>query len=207
MPSRPSWPNCLARSTHRQVADLEPLRDVRQDVLGAELSDGVAYRDLVAGQRCVEAQRVVSVERGRFFGAHRAQPATVRPGSLACMQRLAWLAYLFADVIGVLVFCAVGRRSHAEGITIAGVADHGLAVSRRNRRRVAGGPRLATADGGGPHRAGRLAEHRGDRHVVAQASSASVAASFVVVASVVTAVFLLGWRAAVGLALRRRSNV
>ena len=38
------------------------------------------------------------------------------------MQRLAWLAYLLADVAAVLVFCAVGRRSHAEGITIAGVA-------------------------------------------------------------------------------------
>src|ERR1700739_5186278 len=38
------------------------------------------------------------------------------------MQRPAWLAYLVADVIGVLVFCAVGRRSHDEGLSITGIA-------------------------------------------------------------------------------------
>ena len=43
--------------------------------------------------------------------------------------------------------------------------------------------------------------------VLRKLTSAGVAASFVVVASLVTAVLLLGWRAAVGLALRRRSNV
>ena len=35
---------------------------------------------------------------------------------------LAWLAWLATDIIGVLAFCAVGRRSHAEGVTITGVA-------------------------------------------------------------------------------------
>ena len=35
------------------------------------------------------------------------------------MQRPGWLVM---DVIGVLVFCAVGRRSHAEGVTLTGVA-------------------------------------------------------------------------------------
>jgi hypothetical protein len=38
-------------------------------------------------------------------------------------------------------------------------------------------------------------------------TGAGVAASFVVVASTVTAVVLLGWRAAAGLALRRRAGV
>lgn len=39
-----------------------------------------------------------------------------------------------------------------------------------------------------------------------KASSAGVAASFVVVASTVTALVLLGWRVAAGLTLRRRSD-
>jgi hypothetical protein len=43
--------------------------------------------------------------------------------------------------------------------------------------------------------------------VLRKASSAGVAASFVLVAASVTAVLLLGWRAAVGLTLRRRSGV
>lgn len=123
------------------------------------------------------------------------------------MQRLAWLAYLFADVIGVLVFCAVGRRSHAEGLTITGVAVTawpfltgtvvGWLAARAWQRPTAVVPTglvvwLSTVVIG---------------MLLRKLSSAGVAASFVVVASVVTAVFLLGWRAAVGLALRRRSNV
>jgi hypothetical protein len=40
-----------------------------------------------------------------------------------------------------------------------------------------------------------------------KASSAGVAASFVVVAASVTALLLLGWRAAVGLTLRHRSDI
>lgn len=123
------------------------------------------------------------------------------------MQRLAWLAYLLADVAAVLVFCAVGRRSHAEGITIAGVATTawpfltgtvvGWLAARGWQRPRAVVPTglvvwLCTVVIG---------------MLLRKASSASVAASFVVVASLVTAVFLLGWRAAVGLALRRRSNV
>ena len=30
---------------------------------------------------------------------------------------------MLADVVGVLVFCTIGRRSHAEGLTVAGVAE------------------------------------------------------------------------------------
>jgi hypothetical protein len=43
--------------------------------------------------------------------------------------------------------------------------------------------------------------------VLRKASSAGVAASFVVIAASVTAVLLLGWRAAVGLTLRHRSDI
>ncbi len=112
----------------------------------------------------------------------------------------AWLA---ADVVGVLVFCAIGRRSHAEGITVTGVAATawpfltgtviGWLASRGWRRPTAVVPTgvvvwLCTVVVG---------------MLLRKASSAGVAASFVVVASTVTAVILLGWRAGVGLALRR----
>lgn len=123
------------------------------------------------------------------------------------MQRLSWLAYVFVDVIGVLVFCAVGRRSHAEGLTIAGVASTawpfltgtavGWLAARAWRRPTAVVPTglvvwLSTVVIG---------------MLLRKISSAGVAASFVLVAAVVTAVLLLGWRAAVGLALRRRAGV
>ena len=120
------------------------------------------------------------------------------------MTGLAWLAM---DVLGVLVFCAVGRRSHAEGLSITGVATTawpfltgtgiGWLASRGWRRPTAVVPTgvivwLCTVVVG---------------MVLRKASSAGVAASFVVVAASVTAAILLGWRAAVGLSLRRRSDV
>ena len=115
--------------------------------------------------------------------------------------RPVWLAL---DVIGVLVFCAVGRRSHDEGLSIPGVATtawpflSGTAVgwlaSRAWRRPTAVVPTgvvvwLCTVVVG---------------MLLRKASSAGVAASFVIVASSVTAVLLLGWRAAAGPALRKR---
>jgi hypothetical protein len=120
------------------------------------------------------------------------------------MQRLAWLS---VDVIGVLVFCAVGRRSHDEGLSITGVAATawpfltgtvtGWLVSRAWQRPTAVVPTgvvvwLCTVAVG---------------MVLRKASSAGVAASFVLVAASVTAVLLLGWRVAVGLTLRHRSDV
>lgn len=123
------------------------------------------------------------------------------------MQRLAWLAHLTADVVVVLVFSAVGRRSHDEGLSIGGVATTawpfltgtvvGWLASRGWRRPTAVAPTgvvvwLCTMAVG---------------MVLRKATSAGVAASFVVVAASVTAVLLLGWRAVVGLGLRRRSGV
>jgi hypothetical protein len=120
------------------------------------------------------------------------------------MRRLGWLG---VDVIGVLVFCAVGRRSHDEGLNITGVATTawpflagtvvGWLVSRGWRQPTALVPTgvtvwLCTVVVG---------------MVLRKASSAGVAVSFVVVASSVTALLLLGWRAAAALALRRRSDV
>jgi hypothetical protein len=115
------------------------------------------------------------------------------------MQRPGWL---FVDVIGVLVFCAVGRRSHAEGITVSGVATTawpfltgtvlGWLASRAWRRPTAVAPTgvvvwVSTVLVG---------------MVLRKASSAGVAVSFVVVAASVTAVLLLGWRVVVGLTAR-----
>src|ERR1700756_1578783 len=112
------------------------------------------------------------------------------------MRRLGWLAPLAGDVIGVLVFCAVGRRSHDEGLSITGIATTawpfltgtvlGWLASRGWRQPTALVPTgvvvwLCTVVVG---------------MVLRKASSAVVAASFVVVAASVTAVLLLGWGAA-----------
>ncbi|GFG98064.1 DUF3054 domain-containing protein [Mycobacterium timonense] len=123
------------------------------------------------------------------------------------MLRLRWLGWLAVDVVGVLVFCAVGRRSHDEGLNVAGVAATawpfltgtaiGWLAARGWRRPTAVAPTgvvvwLSTVVVG---------------MVLRKATAAGVAASFVVVATTVTALLLLGWRVAVGLTLRRRSGV
>lgn len=120
------------------------------------------------------------------------------------LKRPAWLAM---DVVGVLVFCAVGRRSHDEGLNVTGIAATawpfltgtvvGWLVSRGWRRPTAVAPTgvvvwLSTVVIG---------------MLLRKASSAGVAASFVVVATTVTALLLLGWRVAAGLTLRRRTGV
>ena len=123
------------------------------------------------------------------------------------MLRLQWLGWLAVDVIGVLVFCALGRRSHDEGLNVTGIAATawpflsgtaiGWVAARGWRRPTAVAPTgvvvwLATVIVG---------------MVLRRATSAGVAASFVVVAATVTALLLLGWRVAVGLTVRRRTDV
>ncbi|OBH45741.1 DUF3054 domain-containing protein [Mycobacterium mantenii] len=123
------------------------------------------------------------------------------------MLRLQWLAWFAVDVLGVLVFCAVGRRSHDEGLNVTGVAVTawpfltgtvvGWLASRGWRQPTAVRPTgvvvwLSTVVVG---------------MLLRKATSAGVAASFVVVATTVTALLLLGWRVGAGLALRRRSGV
>jgi len=110
---------------------------------------------------------------------------------------------LIADVVCVLVFCAIGRRSHTEGITVAGVAETawpflagtvvGWLAVRGWRRPASLVPTgvviwLCTVVIG---------------MLLRKASSAGTAISFVVVASLVTAILLLGWRAAVSALTRR----
>jgi Protein of unknown function (DUF3054) len=114
------------------------------------------------------------------------------------------LTALAADVVCVVVFCTIGRRSHAEGITLAGVAETawpflagagiGWLLSRGWRRPVAVVPTgvavwLCTVVIG---------------MLLRKASSQGVAVSFIVVASLVTALLLLGWRGAVAALMARR---
>ena len=123
------------------------------------------------------------------------------------MQRLAWLSSIVTDVVGVLAFCAVGRRSHDEGLSVTGIATTawpfltgtviGWLASRAWQRPTAVLPTglvvwLCTVAVG---------------MLLRKVTSAGVAASFVLVAASVTAVLLLGWRAVAGLTQRHRSNV
>src|SRR6202012_2854567 len=101
------------------------------------------------------------------------------------------------DVACVLVFCALGRRSHDQGVNIAGIASTawpflsgthlGWLSAPAWRRPTAVSPTgvvvwLCTVVVG---------------MLLRKAASAGVAASFIVVASSVTALLLLGWRAAI----------
>jgi hypothetical protein len=110
---------------------------------------------------------------------------------------------LAIDVVCVAVFCTIGRRSHAEGITLSGVAHTawpfltgtaiGWLASQAWRRPFALAPTglaiwISTVLVG---------------MLLRKASSQGVAVSFIVVASTVTALLLLGWRG-VAMLLRRR---
>jgi Protein of unknown function (DUF3054) len=112
------------------------------------------------------------------------------------------LIALLADIVSVIVFCTIGRRSHAEGLTVAGIAQTAwpfLAGAGVGWLLIGGWRRPFTVIPTGVAVwvctvvVGML---------LRKATSAGVSTSFVVVASLVTAVLLLGWRA--GAALFRR---
>ncbi|AQA03545.1 hypothetical protein BVC93_15250 [Mycobacterium sp. MS1601] len=99
-----------------------------------------------------------------------------------------------ADTAAVVTFCTIGRRSHAEGLTVKGIATTtwpfltgtavGWVLSRGWRKPAAVTPTglvvwVCTVLVG---------------MVLRKLTAAPVAASFIVVASSVTAAFLLGWR-------------
>ncbi len=113
-------------------------------------------------------------------------------------------AALAADALLVVVFCTIGRRSHAEGLTVSGIAETawpflsgtlvGWLLARAWRAPTAVAPTgvivwVSTVVVG---------------MLLRKASSQGVAVSFIVVASVVTALFLLGWRAVAALVGKRR---
>ncbi len=109
------------------------------------------------------------------------------------------LIALFADVVCVIVFCTIGRRSHAEGLTVAGIAQTAwpfLTGTGVGWLLIGGWRRPFTVIPVGmvvwvcTVVVGM---------VLRKVTSAGVSASFVVVASVSTAVLLLGWRAAAAL--------
>jgi hypothetical protein len=110
---------------------------------------------------------------------------------------------LLADVACVLVFCAIGRRSHAEGITVAGVLETawpflagtaaGWLAARAWQRPTSLAPTgiviwLSTVVVG---------------MLLRKIASQGTALSFVVVASLVTAILLLGWRLGARVLARR----
>jgi predicted metal-binding membrane protein len=106
-------------------------------------------------------------------------------------------------VVCVVLFCTIGRRSHAEGLTVAGIAETawpfitgtvaGWLAARGWRRPTALYPTgliiwVVTVALG---------------MLLRKATSAGTAPSFIVVASLTTAALLLGWRA-IATALARR---
>lgn len=110
---------------------------------------------------------------------------------------------LLVDVVCVVVFCTIGRRSHAEGITFAGVVETawpfltgtgvGWLAARAWRQPMALAPSgvtiwLSTVVVG---------------MLLRKATSQGTAVSFVVVALLATAILLLGWRMAARVPARR----
>lgn len=110
---------------------------------------------------------------------------------------------LATDVVCVVVFCTIGRRSHAEGLTVSGITETawpflvgtltGWVLSRAWQRPVALVPTgvavwLCTVVVG---------------MLLRKLTSAGTAPSFIVVASLSTALLLLGWRACAALLTRR----
>jgi len=108
--------------------------------------------------------------------------------------RVPTAAAVALDTVAVLVFAAVGRRSHAEGLAVLGVlrtawpflagAAAGWLVARTRRAPA------ASLAGGLPVWLGALVLGM----LLRVATGAGTAASFVVVAAVALAVLLLGWR-------------
>ncbi len=109
------------------------------------------------------------------------------------------LTALATDVLCVIVFCTIGRRSHAEGLTVSGIAETawpflvgtaaGWLLSRGWQRPAALVPTgvtvwLCTIVIG---------------MLLRKLTSAGTAPSFIVVASLSTALLVLGWRAGVRL--------
>jgi hypothetical protein len=109
------------------------------------------------------------------------------------------LTALFADAICVIVFCTIGRRSHAEGLTVAGIAQTAwpfLAGTGVGWLLIGGWRRPFTVI---PVGVVVWVCTVVVGMVLRKQTSAGVSTSFVVVASVSTAVLLLGWRAAAAL--------
>lgn len=101
---------------------------------------------------------------------------------------------LGADIVCVLAFTALGRRSHAEGVTFSGVAETawpflagtlvGWLLSRAWQRPLAVAPTGLTV----------WISTVAIGMLLRKATGAGTATSFIVVATLVTGLLLLGWR-------------
>jgi hypothetical protein len=115
-------------------------------------------------------------------------------------RRVRWaLIALFADIVAVIVFCTIGRRSHAEGLTVAGIAQTAwpfLAGTGVGWLLIGGWRRPFTVI---PTGVVVWACTVVVGMLLRKVTSAGVSTSFVVVASLSTAVLLLGWRGAAAL--------
>jgi len=115
------------------------------------------------------------------------------------------------DVVCVVVFCTIGRRSHAEGLTVSGIAETawpflaGTAVGwlspalRRGPQSQAWRSPAAVVPTGVVVWLCTVVVGLALRKV----TGAGVAPSFIVVASLSTALLLLGWRVGARLLTRR----
>ena len=109
------------------------------------------------------------------------------------------LGALAVDIVCVVVFCTIGRRSHAEGLTVSGIAETawpfltgtgvGWLLARGWQRPASLVPTGSVV----------WACTVVIAMLLRKATSQGTAVSFIVVASLTTAVLLLGWRAAVRL--------
>jgi hypothetical protein len=130
---------------------------------------------------------------------------TPPPATSTAARQVATAAVV--DVVCVVLFCAIGRRSHAEGLTLTGVAETAWPF-------LAGtsvGWLLSRLWPRGPH--GPAAVYPAGVTIwlatvvvgmlLRALTGQGVAFSFIVVASIVTAVLLLGWRAVWALVTRR----
>lgn len=113
---------------------------------------------------------------------------------------------LLVDVACVLVFCTIGRRSHAEGLTLTGIAETawpfitGTVAGWIAARAYPGDFRPAAI-----YPTGLIvwASTVIVGMLLRKATSAGTAPSFIVVATLTTAALLIGWRA-VAVAIARR---
>jgi peptidoglycan/LPS O-acetylase OafA/YrhL len=131
-------------------------------------------------------------------------PAPARTASTDRHLGLGWALVL--DLVVILVFAAVGRRSHDEGDALTGVLRTAwpflaggalgylanLAALRRAAASVSAGVVVWVCTVAG----GMVLRHLTDK---------GTAFSFIVVATIFTGVFLLGWRALAGWLIGRRT--
>ncbi len=120
-----------------------------------------------------------------------------------CLPARVTLGAFLIDLVCVVAFCAIGRRTHTEGLTIGGIAETswpfltgmslGWLLSRGWQSPVALAPTGLTV----------WACTVVIAMLLRRATSQGTALSFIVVASLTTAVLLIGWRVAAQLISRR----